>query len=156
MNLLLVEDDEIKRAQLVSFITETVPNIKIDIAKSYQTGIKAIISHSYRLIILDMTMPTFDIGIDEYGGRPQAYAGREILQQMDRREIKSPVIVVTQFDRFGEGNNKLALAELNEELLKAHPINYKGAIYYSTTVDSWKNQLRQVINKYCISEAENA
>ena len=149
MKLLLVEDDEIKRTQLVSFIAEFLPQFKIEIAKSYQSGIKAIIDNDYRLIILDMTMPTFDIGIDEYGGRPQAYAGREILQQMDRREIKSPVIVVTQFDRFGEGKDKLTLAELEEQLFNAHPNIYKGAIYYNTAVDSWKNQLLQAINKCC-------
>jgi CheY-like chemotaxis protein len=155
MKLLIVEDDEIKRTQLAKFISEAVPQTEVEIARSYQSGIRAIIERVYKLIILDMTMPTFDIGADESGGRPQAYAGREILRQMDRRNIKSPVIVVTQFDRFGEGKDKLTLSELNQQLLKDHPGNYLGAVYYNTTVDSWKDELLTLINKYNQTEGSH-
>lgn len=141
MKLLIIEDDEIKRNELMKYISSSIPSATIETAKSYQSGLKAIIAKQYKIIILDMTMPTFDIGLEEPGGRPQAYAGREILRQMDRRDIKIPVIVVTQFDRFGEGKDKLTLEELDGQLKMAHPMNYKGSVYYNTTSDSWKSEL---------------
>src|SRR5258708_830765 len=107
MRLLVVEDDENKRTQILGFLGERFSWVKVVAAESLQSGLKLIVSDQFDLILLDMTLPTFDVGIDEDGGRPRAYAGREILRQMDRRKIATPVIVLTQFDRFGEGNNAL-------------------------------------------------
>ncbi len=111
MKILIVEDDENKRNQITTLITESFSFINLAVAKSLQSGLRSIINDKPDLVILDMTMPTFDIGVDEDGGRLQPYAGREILRQMDRRNILVPVIVLTQFDRFGEGCDSLTLKE---------------------------------------------
>lgn len=145
MKILIVEDDENKRQQISDFIGEIVPQAEISIAKSYQSGLKQVIAKNTDLILLDMTMPTFDIGIDEDGGRPQAYAGREILRQMDRREIVTPVIIITQFDKFGEGIDELTLPELDHQLYQDHPQIYQGAIYYSAALGIWKELLGKVL-----------
>lgn len=145
MNILIVEDDENKRNQLISFFTTNYPDTVISTAKSFQSGLKEIVKNKHNLIILDMTMPTFDIGVSEDGGRPQAYAGREILRQMQRRDIRTPVIVVTQFDRFGEEGNLLTLEQLDEQLQSDHGRVYLGAIYYDITSGGWRDKLSKEI-----------
>jgi len=145
MKMLIVEDDEKKRNQLEKFILLMFPECTVSIAKSYNSAVKAIVNNKYDIILLDMTMVTFDIGKDEDGGRPQAYAGREVLRQMDRRNIKTPVVVITQFNNFGEGKDSLTLDELNASLKRNHTDNYIGAIYYSNINDNWKTQLIETI-----------
>jgi CheY-like chemotaxis protein len=146
MNILIVEDDENKRNQIIEFIEEEIAASSVTIAKSFQSGLRAIVLGGFDLILLDMTMPTFDIGFDEDGGRPQAYAGREILRQMDRREITTPVIVVTQFDKFGAGADELRLEELDEQLHKEHPASYQGAVYYNAAYADWKQELAKIVS----------
>ena len=92
MRLLVVEDDENKRTQIMSFMNQAVPGAEITTAASYQSGVRELLRGPYDLILLDMTMRTYDITPEEEGGRPQAYAGRSILRQMERRDIRIPEI----------------------------------------------------------------
>jgi CheY-like chemotaxis protein len=150
--MLIIEDDEIKREQLISFIKESFPEIQIIAVKSTQSALMKITSNKYDLIILDMTLPTFDYGGDEDGGRIRAYGGRDILRQMNRHRITTPVIMVTQFDRFGKGDESLTLEELDFELQTEHQINYKGSVYYNAAYDDWKSNLHKLILKYANGE----
>lgn len=146
MRILVVEDDENKRAQIGNFLKNAYPSTGVTYAMSMQSGLTSIIDGGIDLIILDMTMPTFDITAEEDGGRPQAYAGREILKQMDRFNIRTPVVVVTQFDKFGEGSDSLTLSELNEQLHQSHPQSYRGVVYYDVAVEGWKEELSSMIS----------
>jgi CheY-like chemotaxis protein len=146
MNILLVEDDENKREQILAFLKERLGQATVNIAKSLQSGLRSIIAGNVDLVLLDMTMPTFDIGIDEDGGRPQPLAGQEILRQMDRRKISVPIIVVTQFDKFGDGSDSHTLEELDLHLQEAHETNYMGAVYYNVALEGWKEELMQMIS----------
>ena len=141
MRILIIEDDENKRSQLLTFLEQDVPSAAVDTAGSLHSGLGKLLSAKYDLILLDMTMPTFDVTADEGGGRPQPYGGRSLLRQMDRRGISTPVVVVTQFDRFGDADDALTLTELESELALGHPRIYRGSVYYNATVESWKGQL---------------
>lgn len=146
MKVLLVEDDEIKRIQLDAFLHEALPDSEVSLAKSYHSALQSVIGGAYDLIILDMTMPTYDIGAEEYGGRPQHYAGRDILRQLERRSIKTPVVVVTQFDVFGEGISALTRAQLDVQLRTKHSGNYIGTVYYNSATDGWKTDLKSALD----------
>lgn len=145
MKILLVEDDENKRTKLLAFLRERCQTDEVEIAKSLQGGVRAILRGGHELIIVDMTMPTFDISAEEDGGRPQAYAGREILRQMDRRGIVVPTLVVTQFDRFGEGGDAMTFDELDGKLKNEHPGCYVGMVYYDVAVEGWREDLAEKI-----------
>lgn len=147
MDILLVEDDENKKTQVVNILGKNFKDLNILLAKSYQSGLKLILNQKFKLIILDMSIPTFDIGINEDGGRPQPYGGREILRQMDRRRIFIPVIVLTQFDRFGEGADTLTLEQLDKQLWASHFNNYRGLVQYNVLLVGWKEQLLKLVNK---------
>jgi len=156
MRILIVEDDENKRRHLSSFILSELPQPTITEARSYQSGLRRLLEGPFDLVLLDIDMPTFDIGVGEDGGRPQPFGGREILRQMRRRKIVLPVVVVTQFDRFGAGEEELTLAEISRELQVEHSESYRGTVYYDASLASWKAELHEilsvVLNSVCGSE----
>jgi CheY-like chemotaxis protein len=141
MKLLVIEDDQNKRHQMVSLLSEQFPEAEIEIAQALQSGLRKVIAGAFDLILLDMTLPTYDPSPDEDGGQLKHYAGREILSQMDRRNIVMPVLVVTQFDKFGEEPDKLTLGELDVQLRQSHAGNYRGSIFYDLSTERWKAAL---------------
>lgn len=142
MKILIIEDDENKRAHIKTLVSNAVEGSTIIIAKSYHSGLRCILDNAPSVILLDMTMPTYDISENEDGGRPQHYAGREILRQMDRRRVTVPVIVITQFDVFGDGPEALNRTQLDYELKRDHSPNYQGTVYYNAASNSWKGELK--------------
>jgi CheY-like chemotaxis protein len=147
MNILIIEDDEDKRTQLIDFVN-TELGASVTEAKSVQGGLKALLQRAYDLIFLDMTMSTYDITPTENGGRPQPFAGREILSQMARRKITTRVIVITQFDRFGPAHEEVTLFELDEHLRQSFPQNYLGAVFYSVTYTGWQENLLSMLQSH--------
>jgi CheY-like chemotaxis protein len=147
MKVLIIEDDQNKRDQIKALITKTYKGCKIFVAKSYHSGLQMTLKTVCDIVLLDMTMPTYDITVDEDGGRPQHYAGREILRQMDRRKVVLPVLVITQFDVFGEGPDTLTRQQLHDELMRDHPLTYKGMVYYNAASDTWISQLVDLIEE---------
>jgi len=145
MIVLLVEDDQNKQSQISSHIHNLMPDAEIVLRYSYQSGMEALINSSFDLVVLDMSMPTFDITPNEPGGRPRIYGGKEIVRQMSRRNIISPVIVITQFETFGEMGRRVALSELHEELISNYPTIYRGFVYYNAAVDSWKKDFNDIL-----------
>lgn len=144
MKILIVEDDEDKRDQIGTFVSkELSDNWKI--AKSLQSGLRAIIAEPFDLILLDMSMTMYDITPPEQGGRPQSYAGKEILMQMVRRGITSNVIVITQFDIFDPLGDELTLKQLDDALMKQFPGLYLGAIHFSVKYDGWSEKLLKLL-----------
>lgn len=146
MKLLLVEDDENKRGAIRAFLECTFPRCEVVDARSYQSGIRFLLAGRWDLVVLDMTLPTFDIGPGEDGGRPQPFGGREILRQIHRRRSDACAVVVTQFDRFGEGAETKTLAQLDEELKQRYAASYLGAVFYDVTAEGWKEKLAEIID----------
>jgi CheY-like chemotaxis protein len=140
MKCLLVEDDKYKAKDIEDVLNK---NFDIEIIKktSYKTALIESLNHNYDFILLDMSMLTCDITSDEKGGRPRHYAGKEIILKMLYRNINTPVIVVTQFENFGEGNNRMNLEDLKKQL---ENINYKGyqeTIFYNMVGSDWQEKL---------------
>ncbi len=146
MKILLVEDDENKRDRISDFLGRHYPQSTLAHAKSYQSGLKQLLTGSFNLVLLDMSIPTFDVTEIDDGGRPQAYGGRELLKQMDRRKICTPVLVVTQFARFGDHRDALTLEQLDSTLRNEHSATYKGAVYYDSALEGWKDELAHFMN----------
>ena len=144
LNVLLVEDDEDKRLDLNEFITSEL-KCSISEARSYQGALKALKGSSFDLILLDMTIPTFDVTPSDSGGRAQPFGGETLLFEMMRREITTKVIVVTQFDKFGEGKKEVLLKDLDLRLAQQFQANYLGAIQYGNSFEGWSDSLRQKI-----------
>lgn len=140
MKILLVEDEEDKRLQIINFITQNLSNTYTEV-KSFQSARKAIDEDYFDLIILDMSIPTFDVTPSDYGGRSQPFGGEAILYELLRNGINTKVIVVTQFDIFGKGEEEVSLKDLDLRLKKLFENNYLGAVQFSIKYTAWTGAL---------------
>ena len=101
--------------------------------------------NSFDFVLLDMSLPTFDIRQGEDGFQVDAFAGRELLTEMDRKGVKVDTAVITMFETFGEGGDLMTLEELDKELVQKFPSVYRGAIYYNSSEINWKESLRKLL-----------
>lgn len=150
MQILLIEDDNDKSAKIRSYLQEEYINLtEIIEKKSFHSGLKELIERglTYDIVLMDMSMPNFDISAEEpAGGSHENFAGRDLLSQMKLRMINIPVLIVTQYDTFGVSFNKLSLDELKKQLDQTYLPIYKGTIYYNSAQDSWKKELKTHID----------
>jgi CheY-like chemotaxis protein len=150
MRFLIVEDDEDKLNDLVAFIKEETPTAEISVARSHGSGLRKIIFEAdvTDLLIMDMSMPSFDVSLQEpTGGVPENYAGEDLLAQMKLRMIETPTIFVTMFDEFGEKPNKIPLSELAARLRSNFSPPFCDLVYYSSRQEGWRMSLRESIKK---------
>jgi CheY-like chemotaxis protein len=145
MQVLLVEDDEDKREQLSFFLERKIKDVVISKALSLHSGVKALSTSHFDLVILDMSMTTFDRTPTENGGRPQPFGGREIMHQMERKEIATKVVVVTQYDMFNQGDEVTSLYELDKQLRQLFPNLYLGAVHFSVSYSGWQDDLKSLL-----------
>ena len=141
MKVLIIEDDINKMQAITNFLWEHSA-IKCTCKMSYHSGMQAILKERFDILLLDMSMPVYDITTqDAGGGRPLALAGRDILFQLRRRQIGMQVIVITQYENFGG----FSLDELDHELQEEFPQQYIGYVYYNTTQEGWKEKLSALL-----------
>jgi CheY-like chemotaxis protein len=141
MKIVIVEDDVNKSSQLHEQVCQMFPSAQCEECRSYRSGLKRIVEERPSLVILDMSMPTFDVGPKDKGGRTRAFGGKDILEEMRRRRIVARVVVVTQFETFGEGAQKKTLNELQGELKAEFAELYVGTVYYHPAHSNWRLEL---------------
>jgi len=141
MKFLIVDDDVNKVNSLSQFVEEKYHEVAVEKSSSFQSGLKKINNNCYDIILLDMSMPLFDITPEEHGGRPSPLAGKDILHRMKKRKITIPVIIVTQYEDF----DGVPLERLGEKLFEEFPNIFMGYVFYSATHENWKNDLSMLI-----------
>lgn len=143
MKILIVEDNKNKLLRLKEFIIgmRLADDVEFTEANSFTSGIRKINEKSWDVIILDMSLPTYDITHRENGGDKKPVAGKEIMKRMIHKNIIIPVVIVTQFETFGE--NRITLDILNEEFKNKFKEVWKGTIFYEG--DEWQDGLNQIL-----------
>lgn len=150
--LLLVEDEAPKRAHILSFLKVYCDTIDVQIAKSVNSAEDCLDNDKPDIIFLDMSLPTFDVGERESGGRPQGFGGIEVLRYMAMSDICCPTIVITGYDAFIRSSGKaVELSQIKEELLEEFPDIIKGVLHYNSTLDEWRLALADALS-HLISE----
>jgi CheY-like chemotaxis protein len=144
--ILIVEDNQLKLEKLKGFLESEFTDIQLEEKTSYNSASKEIVlNHSnYDLILLDMSMQTYDISTEESGGEPEPLAGKNILKQIYLREIPTKVLVVTMYANFVDGTK---ITQLDNELKCDFPDNYCGFIFFSHNNLEWATELKKAINK---------
>ena len=145
--ILIIEDDEFKGKRIAQAIKDIFPEATILLERAVNSGLKTIVERRPALILLDMSLTTFDIGPDEPGGRPQNFGGMEVLRQMDRLNVVIPTIVITQHERFVSAGEEVNLLSLNRELVEEHAKVFKGLVYYNTARGGWREDLISIANE---------
>jgi len=142
MKVLIVEDDPNKMAQIQELLNKSFSAWEVLSRASYQAGLKTALLESPDVLLLDMTMPTYDDKGQDSGGRERRYAGEQILRYLHRKHVRCSVVIVTQFERFGEGDDQITLRELGCRLEKEFPRLYEGVVFYQAGATRWMDELR--------------
>ena len=144
MKVLIIEDNQYKVSQLTELMCQEFADVEIVIKSSYHSGLKEIKTHNelYSFVLLDISMPTYDIKPGEHGGTPLPLAGKLILNEMYLRDISTKVIVVTMYENYIDGTR---LIELDKQFQNEFSENYRGYVYFSPGDTSWKNILKHKI-----------
>lgn len=144
--LLIVEDNQKKLEKIKEMLVIDFPEFEVEERMSYISASKEIALNydKYDLILLDMSMQTYDITSEEAGGDAEPLAGKNILRQMFLRDIPTKVIVVTMYQNFVDGTK---IKQLDEELKKEYLDNYCGYISFSHTNSEWATKLKESISK---------
>ena len=142
MKILFIEDNPQKLKQVLNYITDNHTDCSVEVRKSYNSGLRELISNNeYSLILLDMSLPNYDIEPGESGGDFEKYAGKYLLNEMYRRDINTNVLVITMYPNYVD-------EEFTNEL-KDNFSNYLGVIYYNVKEpDGWKNELTKTLNSF--------
>ena len=143
--VLLIEDYEEKAQDILAFIHQSYPGFDVLRCSSYNSAQEMIFEAetAYDLILLDMSMSSYELKDDATGGLPEPSAGQNILEGMFLRNIVTPVIVITMYNVFG----RKELSVFHEELKSSYPQNYRSYVFYSSQKSDWRNNLAKRINE---------
>ena len=145
MKLLLIEDDQHKSNQIIHFISENINEISIELKRSYQSGLRELLTQDFDIVLLDMQLPNFDIKPGEDGYKFRKLAGIDILRELTRKKRECKVGVVTQFETFGEGEFYIDLANLKQMMKSEFSVIYIETIFYSPDNSLWQKELLEII-----------
>lgn len=144
MKILFIEDHPLKQAQINKFIKDNFAHYEVILRNSYISGLKELKQNHnlYDVLLLDISMPNYDISSEESGGDWMPLAGKKILKEMYLRDIPTKAIVITMHGSFDDGTR---ITDLDSELENEFPDNYIGYVYYSQIDEDWKEKLGQLI-----------
>lgn len=149
MEILIIEDNTNKLEHIRRFFEKHCIGCTIEETYSFSGGRKKVFAKVWDLVVLDMSLPTYDITHSESGGDKKPIAGINIIKRMKHRNILYPTIIITQFETFDD--DKISLKSLNEELEEKYSEIWKGTIYYGD--DDWEKKLKKVLLDKKIMEA---
>lgn len=146
LKILIADDTEEK----INAIEEVLLNSNflisnIEYSHSYNSTTKKLKINNFDLLILDMSMPTFDPSPNRKKSSPRALAGKDIMTKMKYRGIDIPVIIITQFDVFGRHSDAVGLDDLVDDLSLMFPNIFMGHIYYNPQSIAWSNELINMV-----------
>lgn len=144
MQLLLIEDDGFKRVQIERYLNYL--GIR-DISHSYSfnSAKRSIKNSKFDFIVMDMSLPTSDVSIEDTGGIPQTFGGKRLLRYMKYHKIHTPVIVVTQFERFKADGTEVNVESLGKSLAEEFKDFFIEIIYFSHSDTVWQTSIHRIL-----------
>jgi CheY-like chemotaxis protein len=130
MRILLVEDEEHKRDEIIQYVHQ-VYDFSPDVVDGVRSAIMQIMEEDYDLIILDMALPTFGgNAADNNKGHDQAQGGIEVLRVLKLEKKSTKIIIVTQYPDFYIGGIKVKLKDSPKIIFDKYNQKVIGAVLY--------------------------
>jgi CheY-like chemotaxis protein len=144
--VLIAEDDEPKLLRLKDFLGTEFPDCQIEARRSATTALAALREKLPDLLLLDMSLPTYEIGPGEQGGRPQDFGGLAVMDFMAFEELNAPVVIVTQYETFPIAKGEdMTLEDVAAKAKDDHPGIFKGLVYYNSVMSTWQEKLAELV-----------
>ena len=149
MNILLVEDELSKEQNVLQFLREEYPSADVTVGRSITSGIIELRKQEFDFVLLDMSLPLYDNDDMSYAddNEFETFGGKSVLDELDRRELKSKTIVITAFDILGEGMYQIALSQVGAQLKEDYPDNFVGSVFYNASSVEWKKSLKELLTE---------
>lgn len=141
INILVVEDNEFKRKRIVEVLQSEFKEISVTESYSFTSAWKMITKYKFDLILLDMSLPTFDKTTSNSGGDFRVFGGKELARKMSKRSTHSKFIFITQYKSFSDNVNSYSYESLKDEQLSQYQEKCVGFILYSNTKSEWREDL---------------
>ncbi len=141
--VLIIEGEAPKRKHIEDYILTHKNGARVNIicCQSVSSSLDFIDENVPDLIILDMSLPTYEISDTESGGRPQGFGGLEILRHIKMSGLKCPTLVLTGYEAFMREDGLVELSQLSEELQRDFGSFLKDVLYYNSAYSEWKNKV---------------
>ena len=146
-SILIVEDNSHKQQKIIHHVKSLVENLEISTASSFSSGSKLAIENEFDIIIIDMSLPTFDRSDTDAGHRTRTFGGRELARKIVRKNKASKLIFITQYESFSDHGRTLTFSTLKEYVAKECGDFYYGFIMYDSSKTAWKFELEESIKK---------
>ena len=156
MRAYLIEDDSLKSDKLIAFLKREFSFLEVSIARSFQSGLQLLASATPELVLLDMRLPTFDSLPQSREGRQRPLGGYDLMRKIKRGGMQCPVIIVTQLDSFGDGNDEVSFHEISQRCKREFPGMFFGSVYFPQTSSAWEGELAALILSVFNKGAGNA
>jgi CheY-like chemotaxis protein len=146
--VLLIEDETPKRGHIVRYLASFQDELTVVVAMSVTSALDEIEKSVPDVVLLDMSLPTFDVGEKEPGGRPQGFGGVEILRHMVMSGIVAPTVVITGYEALPRGDNEsVTVEQMRAEFAAEFPDHFRGVLQFNSSYDEWKVDLkRELVN----------
>jgi len=140
LRVLVVEDSDHKRVKVLDLIREARSDARVIEAKSFNSAARAIEVEEFDVIIMDMSLPTYDRTSTESGGKFRALGGRELARKVARKGHVAKIVFFTQYDAFS-GPDSHTLSSLKALLSSEIGGNFHSLIYYDSSQSGWREQI---------------
>lgn len=145
LNILVVEDNPHKRLRIVEYLNTSHADIKVTEKWSFTSGNQALLHSIFDLVLLDISLPTYDRIGSESGGRFRTLGGREIARKIARSNIPTKIIFVTQYDAFSDKGTSYTFDSLKSELKRECGERFLGMVFFNSTQTTWKEVISKAI-----------
>lgn len=143
MKILIVEDDAFKAEDIKCVILKEFRDCSIKIAKSFQSGCEVSLAEAFDLLILDMSIPNFDICSEDQGGETLKNGGELIMRELVDEGRNFNAVILSQYETFaGE-----TIEQIDKRLKEFCQSKYMGWIKYSISNNDWQEKLLNTIKK---------
>lgn len=145
--VLIVEDDEYKLNSLVLAIESVPVVVEIKVAKSFTSAVHLLKKNCYDLIVLDMSLPTFDATDAQAGGDAQGFGGRRVVRIAEEYGNSSPTILVTQFTVYEDLGQSLTVSDLSLQISDQLGEFFMGTVAYDRASQDWIAVYQNLVQK---------
>ena len=142
-DILVVEDDDFKLERLSRTLLEADPSAAITVAKSVRAAIEKL-GREYRLIILDMALPSHPMKPGTSPATSLPSGGIEILLELAYTSRSDKVVVVTQFQEIEIEERLVPTRAALDAFLEQGMDNVIAVLHYMPEADGWAAELKKI------------
>ena len=144
----IIEDDPLKAENIRVFLAELDSSGTLKTFRSYNSGLCAVREKVPDLIVLDMTLPTYDRSPAHRAGRLRPLGGYELLRKVRLYNIKVASIVVTMLETFGEGDEEISYDDMTKRCILEFSSSFLGSVHFQLTTSGWQKELGNIYKSF--------